>query len=161
MSDFAIIKNRKNIKIKKYGIIKLLYNVSFYIITAVLLFSGVAKIIDPLPLINTLKLITIIPESLQLIIATLLPIVEIGMAVLMLMKIELKITTKAAVFLFAIFLIVSVYGTLTGFGADCGCFGNTIKSSFGWGMIGRNTIFFVISLYLTINAWPGRIKNKK
>jgi len=138
-----------------------LHNVSFYIITAVLLFSGIAKIIDPLPIINTLKLITIIPASSHIIIATLLPVVEIGLAVLMLMKIKLKITTKAVAFLFAIFLIVSVYGTLTGFGADCGCFGNTVKSSFGWGMILRNTTFFIMSLIIILNARPGRVNNNK
>ncbi len=150
MSDFAIIKNRKNIKLKEYGIIKILYNVSFYIITAVLLFSGIAKIIDPLPLINTFKLITIIPESLQLIIATLLPIVEIGLAVLLLMKIKLKITIKAAAFLFAIFLIVSVYGTFAGFGTDCGCFGKAVASNFGWEMIGRNLLLFIGSVFVSI-----------
>jgi len=59
------------------------------------------------------------------------------------MKIKLKTTTKAVVFLFAIFLIVSVYGTLTGFGADCGCFGNVVKSSFGWGMILKICFYFL------------------
>jgi len=122
MNDTTIITNANNIKLKEFGFIKTLYNVSFYIITAALLFPGIAKIIDPLSLISTLKLITIIPESLQILIATLSPVVEIGLAVLMLMKIKLKITTKAVAFLFAIFLIVSVYGTLAGFGADCGCF---------------------------------------
>ena len=158
MSDFAIIKNRKNIKIKKYGIIKILYNVSFYMITAVLLISGIAKIIDPLPLLNTLKQITFLPTELQIIIAALLPVVEIGLALLLLMKIKLNITKKAVVFLFGIFLITSLYGTLAGFGTDCGCFGNTIKSGFGWGMVGRNTIFLILSLILTINAWPGKLK---
>ena len=122
--------------------------------------SGIVKIINPLPIINTLKLITIIPASLHIIIATLLPVVEIGLAVLMLMKIKLKITTKAVAFLFAIFLIVSVYGTIAGFDADCGCFGNTVKSSFGWGMIGRNTIFLILNLILIKNAWPSTVTNK-
>ena len=150
MSDFAIIKNRKNIKIKEYGIIKLLYNVFFYMITAVLLISGIAKIIDPLPLINTLKLITIIPESLQLIIATLLPIVEIGLAVLMLMKIKPKITFTAVTVLFTAFLVFSIYGTVAGFGANCGCFGNVVKSEFGISMILRDTLFLIISMVLLV-----------
>jgi len=77
-----------------------------------------------------------------------------------LMKIKLDITKKAVVFLFGIFLITSLYGTLAGLGTDCGCFGSAVKSSFGWGMVGRNTIFLILSLILTINARPGKIKNK-
>jgi len=77
-----------------------------------------------------------------------------------LMKIKLDITKKAVVFLFGIFLITSLYGTLAGLGTDCGCFGSAVKSSFGWGMILRNTVLFIMSLILTINAWPSRINNK-
>ena len=141
-------------------LLKLLAYVSFYIISAVLLISGVSKIIEPIPLINTLKEIKLIPESLHIIIATILPIVEIGLALLLLMKIKLDITKKAVVFLFGIFLITSLYGTLAGLGTDCGCFGSAVKSSFGWGMILRNTVLFIMSLILTINAWPSRINNK-
>jgi len=121
MNDTAIIKNINNIKLKEYDFIKILYNISIYVITAVLLFSGIAKIIDPFPLISTLKLITIIPESLQILIATLLPVVEIGLAILMLLKVKPQLTLTVVTILFAIFLIVSVYGTLAGFGTDCGC----------------------------------------
>ncbi len=65
-------------KIKRsYKIEELLRLAGYYFIAAVLLFSGIAKIIDPVPLINTLKLIKIIPESLHILIATLLPVVEI------------------------------------------------------------------------------------
>ena len=106
MKETTIIKGMNNIKLKEYDFIKILYNISFYIISAVLLFSGIAKIINPLPIIKTLKLITIIPASLHIIIAILLPVVEIGLAVLMLMKIKLKITIKAVAFLFALFTLL-------------------------------------------------------
>jgi len=75
MTQIAVVKYKKIYKLKEIKINKYIYFVSFYIITAVLLFSGIAKIIDPLPIINTLKLITIIPASLHIIIATLLPVV--------------------------------------------------------------------------------------
>jgi len=160
MERIAVVKtinigNLKEIKIKKY-----IYIVSFYLIAAVLLFSGVAKIIDPLPLIDILKLITFIPESLHVLIATLLPVIEIGLAVLIIMKIKPKATFSVVTIMFLLFLGISIYGTALGFGTDCGCFGKAVTSSFGWGMVGRNTMFFIISLYLIINAWPGKLNNK-
>lgn len=94
--------------------------IGYYFIIAVLLFSGIAKILDPVPLINTLKLIIIIPENIQRIIATLLPVLEIGLAVLMLTKIKPGITLTTVTVLFTIFLGFSIYGTTTGLGTDCG-----------------------------------------
>jgi len=106
MTQIAVVKDKKIYNLTKIKINKYIYFVSFYIISAVLLFSGIAKIINPLPIIKTLKLITIIPASLHIIIAILLPVVEIGLAVLMLMKIKLKITIKAVAFLFALFTLL-------------------------------------------------------
>jgi len=140
-------------KIKRsYKIEELLRLAGYYFIAAVLLFSGIAKIIDPVPLINTLKLIKIIPESLHILIATLLPVIEICFALLLLMKIKPKIALKLITLLFSIFLGFSIYGAIAGYGTDCGCFGNTVKSSFGLGMIIRNTVFLIISFILMINS---------
>jgi len=153
MTQIAVVKDKKIGSLKEIKIKKYVYFVSFYIITLVLLFSGIAKIFDPLPLINTLKLITILPESLHIIIATLLPVVEIGVAVLMLMKIKPKYALVLVTMLFMLFLGISIYGTIAGIGTDCGCFGSAVKSSFGWGMVGRNTIFLILSLFITTKSW--------
>jgi len=59
------------------------------------------------------------------------------------------------------FFVFSIYGTLAEFGADCGCYGEVVKSEFGLGMILRNTTFFIMSLILVINAWPGKFKTNK
>jgi len=131
MTQITVVKDKKIGSLKEIKIKKYIYFVSFYIITAVLLFSGIVKILDPLPLMETLKLITIIPASLHIIFATLLPVVEIGLAVLMIMKIKPKITLATVAVLFAAFLGFNIYGTIAGIGTDCGCFGNTIKSGFG------------------------------
>ena len=142
---------KKSFKLKsviKPDVSTVLYTSVYYLIAAVLLFSGIVKILDPLPLLETLKLITIVPESLQIIIATLLPIVEIGLAVLMLLKIKSKITLIAVTGLFASFLAFSIYGMAVGFGGDCGCFGDVLKSDFGFWMILRNTIFLLLSFQI-------------
>ena len=157
MEQVAVVKTSNISKSKKA---KVLYFSSFYFIAGVLLFPGISKIFDPIPLINTLKIITIIPGSSHVLIVTLLPVVEIALAILMMTNIKPGITLTAVTILFTIFLGFSIYGKAAGFGSDCGCFGNTIKSSFGWGMIIRNAVFLIISLILTINAWPGRISNK-
>jgi len=103
---------------------------AYYLLTAVLLFSGIAKIIDPLPLLNILKQVTFLPAELQIIIATLLPVVEICLALLMLTKSKLKLVLPIVAMLFAAFLAFSIYGIFAGLGADCGCFGNVVKSSY-------------------------------
>ena len=125
---------------------KLLYLVFYYFIAFALLFSGTAKIIDSEPLINTLKLFSIFPVEIQILIAALLPIIEIGLAVFMLLKIKPRLTLLSITILFAVFLVFSIYGALAGIGGDCGCFGNVVTSSFGWGMIGRNIIFVIIPI---------------
>ncbi len=160
MEQTALIKESKIESVRDSKMKKILYFVSFYLIAAVLLLSGIAKIIDPIPLLNTLKLITFIPESFLVIIATLLPVAEIGLALLMFTKTKLKITLPIIAVLLTVFLGFSIYGMLAGYSNDCGCFGNTIRSSFSLGMIIRNAMFLIISLYLTINAWPGRLNNK-
>jgi len=55
---------------------KLLFKIVYYILALILLFTGITKIIDPLPLINTLKLLPIINEQFVVLIATLLTVVE-------------------------------------------------------------------------------------
>ncbi len=158
MEQIAVVKTSNVIKSKKG---KVFYFSAFYFLIAVLLFSGITKILDPVPLINTLKLVTFIPVSLHVLFATLLPVAEIVLALLMISKTKLKITLPVVTVLFTIFIVFSIYGTAVGYGADCGCFGNAVKSSFGFGMIIRNAVFLLISLILTINAWPGRINNQQ
>jgi len=62
MTQIAVVKDKKIYNLKEIKIKKYIYFVSFYIITAVLLFSGIAKIINPLPQKNTLKPISILMD---------------------------------------------------------------------------------------------------
>jgi hypothetical protein len=45
---------------------------------------------------------------------------------------------------------------------DCGCFGKTIESSFGVGMVIRNILFLLLSLFVLIRfeKTPGAGENK-
>lgn len=142
---------------KKIKISRIIINFIYYTIAAILVFSGLIKIIDPLPLLETIKLFPFVPDTLHLILVTMLPIVEIGLGVMMFFKpagragwIKQTVTLSAVMILFFFFFVFSLYGTFSGLENDCGCFGSVIKSEFGWGMIFRNMFFFGLSIFLYI-----------
>jgi len=115
--------------------------------------SGIAKIIDPLPLIKTLEATKIFSyiswgNEINIFIATTLPIFEIGLAFLLFLKIKLKVVLQLTLLLFTSFLLYSIYGYYLGLTNDCGCFGDIIKSEFGVGMIVRNLGFVLILVFL-------------
>ncbi|MFA3783936.1 MauE/DoxX family redox-associated membrane protein [Melioribacteraceae bacterium 4301-Me] len=135
---------------------------TYYLITIILLFSGVSKVIDINPLIETLKEVKL-PHDLIITIATLPPITEVGLGIMLLLKIKQRTSIKIIVILFLVFFLFSIYGTLMGLEENCGCFGNAIKSEFGWGMVGRNAFQFLLSIVVlkkeNRNALaPGEIK---
>lgn len=137
---------------------ELIYEVFFYLIVLVLLFSGFAKIIDPLPLIKTLeafKLFSFTPfeGEINFYIAATLPLFEIGLAILLIMKVKLKVTLSLTMLLFTGFLFYAIYGYYLGITNDCGCFGDLIKSEFGVGMILRNSVFTVTLLFLLYQTY--------
>ena len=129
----------------------ILYYAGFYLIAGVLLFSGISKIIDPIPLIETLKLVAKLPEDIFIIIATVLPIIEIGLGLLIIMRIKPKPVLLTTLILFGAFLAFSIYGTIIGMKNDCGCFGSLVKSEIGWGMMGRNIFLLVVNILIVNN----------
>lgn len=126
----------------------IVYYFVLYLIAGIMLFSGISKIIDPTPLIETLKLTAKLPEDIFIIIATILPIIEIVLGLLIILKIKPKPVMFATVVLFAAFLVFSIYGTIVGMNNDCGCFGSLAKSEIGWRMVGRNVLFIALSAFL-------------
>ncbi|MBL1212908.1 MAG: methylamine utilization protein [Ignavibacteriae bacterium] len=145
----TLVKKNKVLTAEKTKI--LLSGIVYYSLALILLFTGITKIIDPLPLISTLKLLPIINEQAAIFTATLLPVIEIGLAILMLLKIKTKVILTAVTVLFGAFFLFSIYGTLAGIDNDCGCFGDIIKSEFGVGMIVRNAVFLFCSIILLRN----------
>lgn len=124
------------------------YNIMYYFVVGVLLFSGISKIIDPLPTIETLKAAFKFPDEINLLIATALPIVEIALALMMLLKYKQLITLLTINVLFLFFFLFAVYGTALGLNIDCGCFSNVVNSEFGITMILRNLTLTTITLWL-------------
>ncbi|MBK8945422.1 MAG: methylamine utilization protein [Ignavibacteriae bacterium] len=146
--------------VKKIDYSLTLFNITYYCIVIILLFSGLSKIINPLPLLETLELFSF-SEDLNLIVTLLLPIFEIILGLLLLFKIKIKTTLLIVSILFLSFVAFSIYVTVIGTDGDCGCFGNVIKSEFGWGMIIRNIIFFIFSIILYIKQKSLNKLNRK
>ncbi|NMC98616.1 MAG: methylamine utilization protein [Bacteroidales bacterium] len=125
--------------------VSILFSASFYFLIALLLFSGISKVLDPQPVLETIKAVINASEELQIATATLLPVLEITLGVMLLLRIRAKETLIAVTILFLFFFLFSVYGTVIGLENDCGCFGNAVESSFGIGMVIRNIIFLLIA----------------
>jgi len=128
-----------------------LYVTAYYFIAVVLLAAGMFKIYDPAPMLGTLELIQFLNNSLSVLIATILPVIEITLGVLLLIGQKVIFSLIAATGLFWFFLGFSVYGYAVGLDADCGCFGNVIASDFGVGMILRNAIFAAVASMVIIH----------
>ncbi|NMC98620.1 MAG: methylamine utilization protein [Bacteroidales bacterium] len=144
--------------------VSILFSASFYFLIAILLFSGISKVLDPRPMLETIKAVINVREELQIAAATLLPVLEITLGVMLLLRIRVKETLIAVTILFLLFFLFSVYGTVIGLENDCGCFGNAVDSSFGIGMVIRNFLFLSLALLMLIkieNKSPGRGKTNK
>jgi len=114
-------------------------------------------------MLYTIKAVINVSEELQIAAATLLPLIELTLGVMLLLKIRVKETLIAATILFMFFFLFSVYGTVIGLENDCGCFGKAVESSFGVGMVIRNIFFLLLSLFVLIKfekKTPGAGENK-
>lgn len=99
-------------------------------------------------MMETLKAFTILPLDFLILTATALPIIEIGIGILLILKIRQRQVLFFASFLFLVFMLFSVYGTILDIRSDCGCFGSFIQSEIGFGMIVRNTLILLCSSVL-------------
>jgi len=113
----------------------------------ILIFSGIAKIVDPSKSVNLMIEFRIIPQGLIVSIISFLTVVEIFIGLLLVTGVYLRIAIISALVLFIGFFFISIYGAILGFNVDCGCFGSVIKSQIGLGMILRNGAFIVVTVY--------------
>ncbi|PIQ08944.1 MAG: methylamine utilization protein [Ignavibacteriales bacterium CG18_big_fil_WC_8_21_14_2_50_31_20] len=139
---------------------ELIWRSFYYFIVIVLLFSGISKIVNPMPMLETMKAVFKVNESLLILAATILPIIEIGFGLMLVFNILTKKTLFAVTILFFCFFAFSVYGTIIGLNNDCGCFGNLVKSEFGPVMIIRNSGLFIIALVIAVSDGSQIIKKK-
>ncbi len=147
--SYLHIKERVNFK-------SLLYYSFYYIISILLLVSGSGKIIDPENFIKVLNVtLSFLGENTIVLIATVLPVFEIALGLMLLLKIKVKETIITTLILFIGFVLFAGYGFIAGFDVDCGCFGTVIKNEFGIWMILRNLLLVVIT-YLKLKYFNER-----
>ena len=122
--------------------------VSFYFTAFVLLGSGISKIVNPETFLKVLNVtIGFLGENIIVLIATILPVIEIALGLMLLLKTKVKETLIAILLLFSAFALFAIYGFISGFDVDCGCFGTVIKNEFGILMIGRNLLLVGIAFF--------------
>jgi len=115
----------------------------------VLIITGFIKVFSPDVVINTSReLFPSLGTPVHTLIGSLLPVAELGLGIMLLLQWKYPLVLKGVTTLFGLFLIVSIYGQITGVDSDCGCFGGVVTSSFGWGMLTRNSLLFLGSLLL-------------
>lgn len=120
------------------------------LIALFLTLAGLLKVFSPTAVINTSsELFPWAGNTLHIFIGSLLPVIELGLGIMLLLQWQSKWVLSGITVLFSLFFLVSIYGQATGVDADCGCFGDVITSSFGWGMLTRNGILLVLVIYLT------------
>lgn len=130
-------------------------NGGIIVIALFLITTGILKVISPTGVINTSR--ELFPEAghvFHFTVGSLLPVLELGLGLMLLLKWKFKWIITGTTFLFGLFLLISMYGQIIGVESDCGCFGGIITSSFGWGMLGRNGILLLGSTliwYITFN----------
>jgi len=129
---------------------ELIWRGFYYIIATVLLFSGISKIVDPMPMMETMKAVFKVNESLLILVATILPIIEIGFGMMLVFNIQTKKILIAVSILFFGFFVFSVYGTIIGLNNDCGCFGDAVKSEIVTVMIIGNLVLLTLVIWLAI-----------
>jgi len=143
------LENSIKIISSKHSLKSILILLTHYLIAGVLLFSGVSKIIYPENFIKVLNTtLGFLGEDILMLIATLLPVIEIALGLMLILKIKVNETLIATVILFTAFLLFAIYGTIKGFDVDCGCFGSSVSSEFGIGMIFRNFSLTIITIIL-------------
>lgn len=129
-----------------------LINICRYFIAAVLLFSGISKIIDPQTFNEAMNSIGIMNAHIKELTTGLLPIMEVFLGVVLLFNKYSETAMPFVIILFTLFLFFAVYGILIGVEGDCGCFGGILDSSFDYTMVVRNFTLFLMSVILLKNA---------
>lgn len=130
----------------------LTYRIGQYFIAGVLLFSGIIKLINPLPIQDWIAFFPNISSEIISIGLSILPLIELMLGLLTLLNMKPIWVNTSNTVMITSFLGLSIVGSLAGWEIDCGCFGEAIESSFGWSMIFRNSILTGIAVMLLLKS---------
>ena len=131
------------------------------VILIVLVISGIGKIINPLPAMELMQLLPLFPNFMILPTISIMPILELAIALAIIFRYKKVITYSINLGLFFGFFCISLYATILKINSDCGCFGSLLESPVGWTMVIRNSFFLILSLYLLIKNSDYKLVTKK
>nr|MBP8790945.1 DoxX family protein [Breznakibacter sp.] len=133
---------------------KLLLNLSRYILAFVFIFSGFVKAIDPTggaikieDYFNAFGLSTLNPIAFAL--SVLLALAEFIVGYLLLLKIQSKLASLGALIFMGIFTPLTLYIAIFNPVSDCGCFGDAIKLT-NWATFFKDLALLPLSIFVFI-----------
>ncbi len=107
-------------KISKITVYQWSSNGLRYLLAALFLWAGIAKLIDPKSFARSIDAFDIVPDDWLVAVAIGLPVIEILIALVVLLRWPCGLPLMAGLLL--LFIGVLWYGVLSGLNVDCGCF---------------------------------------
>jgi uncharacterized membrane protein YphA (DoxX/SURF4 family) len=131
-------------------------------LSAVWLFSGVAKAADPRETVVAVRAYQLFPEPLVGVIAGSLPYLEIALGILLLLGLATRLTAILSAILFVAFIAGVISAAARGLSIDCGCFGGGGDVAVGQtaytAEILRDLLFLALAGYLIVRPdTPGSV----
>lgn len=136
------------------------YRIIRWGLAVVFIYSGITKLFDPEAFAVVIKAFGLIPESMVMPVAILLPVLEvlIGMTVIW----DIRWSLESMTWLLVLFMAILGYAIFMGLDIDCGCFGPDDPEHKGFSSLRpalyRDLVMMTGILYLY--AWR-HLKNKK
>lgn len=136
------------------------YRIIRWGLAVVFIYSGITKLFDPEAFAVVIKAFGLIPESMVMPVAILLPVLEvlIGMTVIW----DIRWSLESMTWLLVLFMAILGYAIFMGLDIDCGCFGPDDPEHKGFSSLRpalyRDMVMMTGILYLY--AWR-HLKNKK
>jgi len=130
--------------------------------TALLLWAGVAKAIDPQGSILSVNAYDVLPEAAVRAVAALLPWVEIVLGTLLILGLFVRFAGVATAVLTSIFIAGMAQAKARGLPIDCGCFGaGGAGDGVTWWDILRDLPIILAGVYLAIRPHgPWQLDNR-
>jgi uncharacterized membrane protein YphA (DoxX/SURF4 family) len=99
-----------------------IYKISRLILGGIFIYAGSIKLLEPKTFVILIEAYGIVPESLLMPVAIILPILEVAAGIGLLFDIEGTLSMIAG--LVVLFIAILGYGIWMGLDVDCGCFGS-------------------------------------
>jgi uncharacterized membrane protein YphA (DoxX/SURF4 family) len=118
---------------------------------AVLLWAGLAKAFDRQEAILAVDAYDVLTEPMVRLVAALLPWIEIGVAVLLMLGLFVRFAGVATAVLAGVFIVGMAQAKARGLAIDCGCFGGGgAGDGVSWWDIARDVPVLLAGLYLAM-----------